>query len=202
MHTLGAGEYDQRRQALRDQSIKIPCSPVGEHTPVDFGIVDTGASQLQFVTEQVTTLLTAQYQDTFSLNLLQCRRAQQGFTVIGFLRHHAIVGIETARGERSCQRFTGCSADHAKPGGWPQAPAIDEAQRTLDRVAADEEEDVVVADSIRQPLLFGADRDRLDIDHREGEYARAILLQHVGKFTLLVRRPGIQNDLPLQPDPG
>ena len=74
MHTLGAGEYYQRRKVRCDQPIKICGSTLRESAPVNFGIINSGTATLQFIAKQVTALLAAQDQDALALNLLQFQR--------------------------------------------------------------------------------------------------------------------------------
>ncbi len=75
--------------------------------------------------------------------------------------------MEVAAGERRLQCCPGCSSDHAELCRVWQTPWIDEAKRTLNRVPADEQQNVVFIDTPSELALVWANLDRLNIDDRE-----------------------------------
>ena len=200
MHTLAAGKHDQRREPLFDQALEIGAAGPGELASVYLGIVDVCATVSQFVTEQVATLLTTQYQHAPAFDVLQQRRLQQGFAIVGLPGDQAVVEIESPGSEGLCQRRARGAADYAEADPLLQSVEIDQSRRAFDRVAADEEQDIRVRGIGGEPISVRA--AGFYIDDRKSEHARTILFEHASKFDLLVSGPCVEDYLPLQFVPG
>jgi hypothetical protein len=94
-------------------------------------------------------MLTTQYQDTLASDLMQGLRLQQGFAVIRFACHQAAGKIKLAARERRGERRARRATDHPETGGRLQVCRFYKTKRTLDRITAYKEQDVVVADGPR-----------------------------------------------------